>query len=1170
MRFGVVMYGGVSLAIYINGVANELYEMACSTPRDGIAAGADHPASDDDCNTRCVYRWVSALLAEPGLLDKCRRHVVDHPEGELRHFFARDDVAADLETASRTRFVVDVVSGTSAGGINGLFLAKALANGEPFELLRDLWIEEGDIGKLLNDDGSRADDKSLPPLDGLPRSLLNSDRMYQRLLKALRQMSARREQGGRGPPVVDELDLFVTTTDIRGSTLQLRLFDKLVPETRHRQVFRLRSRGGASSDFDDANLPFLAYVARCTSSFPFAFEPMTLDAITRGGGGEVGAADRERWQALVAGSGGGEDRAATLDRAYGDGGYLDNKPFSHAIEALSQREAEVPVERKLVFVEPSPQHPEDRDAALGGRRPEPPDAVQNAMAALLTIPRHETIREDLEAVLQRNRLIERVDRIVRLGERDLEVGHADDPYLRALAERPRSAADWDSMTLAELRRYYGDAFLPYRRLRVYMTTDKLAERLAQLWGVDAGSDRLYALRVLVRVWRDDRYPDDIVGESVPGRRQDAGTLNAFLNRFDLRFRTRRLRFLLRRVDALYRLLLKHDGQRLTQPVGQMSELHQMLVARLRRHSLDLERPLVGFDVDTARRVLLGLRGAFLRARQQTRDAERELPGLGGKAAVEPRERLRDLMGGLLDLLLATGDGKADAARSPDAATLLALMPDDVLKKLGDADRQPFSTRSLQERVLARARIVFEGMAGHEATALQSALEADVERIGDLIQQLVRGTPGRAALSAVGRLLGVPDWDFVDTGIDTGIDTGTGERLAVVKVGDVEEGVVEGDEGRALRDLLNTAEGRLLRRLLGGYYLRYDSFDQMSLPLYYGTDTGEPAPVEVVRISPEDATSLVDERRSGRSKLAGTALGNFGGFLDEQWRRNDILWGRLDGAERLIHALLPAEADRGVRAALTAAAHRAIARDILAPAERAQLGALLLKALDKLERDGARAPVDDRSQARMLAMLQALNLTDPGRRRQVERAVGSLFDDRGLLEYLRSAHEVDRRLEPKRAMGYAARALTVAGRVLEGVAEGREVQPLVRWTARIGIAAQGVLAAAVPGSLWALVSRHWLTVLYLFELAMVLVGTLMASEDMRSAGLTALALTAIVHAAILLVRDLMRERPPWRSTAVRGALAFFLALAAVGAWSLHKLPWDCLRPAAHCAPSAPQR
>ena len=38
---------------------------------------------------------------------------------------------------------------------------------------------------------------------------------------------------------------------------------------------------------------------------------------------------------------------------------------------------------------------------------------------------------------------------------------------------------------------------------------------------------------------------------------------------------------------------------------------------------------------------------------------------------------------------------------------------------------------------------------------------------------------------------------------------------------------------------------------------------------------------------------------GIRKLAGTALMHFGAFLDRRWRQNDILWGRLDGAERLI-------------------------------------------------------------------------------------------------------------------------------------------------------------------------------------------------------------------------------------------------------------------------------
>ena len=51
----------------------------------------------------------------------------------------------------RTRFVVDTISGTSAGGINGIFLAKALANDQSIDDLQKLWIEEGAIERLVND-----------------------------------------------------------------------------------------------------------------------------------------------------------------------------------------------------------------------------------------------------------------------------------------------------------------------------------------------------------------------------------------------------------------------------------------------------------------------------------------------------------------------------------------------------------------------------------------------------------------------------------------------------------------------------------------------------------------------------------------------------------------------------------------------------------------------------------------------------------------------------------------------------------------------------------------------------------------------------------------------------------------------------------------------------------
>ena len=42
------------------------------------------------------------------------------------------------------------------------------------------------------------------------------------------------------------------------------------------------------------------------------------------------------------------------------------------------------------------------------------------------------------------------------------------------------------------------------------------------------------------------------------------------------------------------------------------------------------------------------------------------------------------------------------------------------------------------------------------------------------------------------------------------------------------------------------------------------------------------------------------------------LNNFGAFFDEKFRINDILWGRLDGAERIITALLPNEEDEPKR------------------------------------------------------------------------------------------------------------------------------------------------------------------------------------------------------------------------------------------------------------------
>ena len=171
--------------------------------------------------------------------------------------------------------------------------------------------------------------------DKLPRSLLSSQTMYARLLDALAGME---RDGTERDSLQPEMDVYITATDIQGLELPIELADKTVFEKRHKNVFHLRF-GDGQNHFASEKNPFLAFAARATSAFPFAFEPACLEG---GGAAEQFFPDY------------GNGYAA---RGFGDGGYLNNKPFTHAIQALSQRSSELPVTRKLMYVEPSPDQP---------------------------------------------------------------------------------------------------------------------------------------------------------------------------------------------------------------------------------------------------------------------------------------------------------------------------------------------------------------------------------------------------------------------------------------------------------------------------------------------------------------------------------------------------------------------------------------------------------------------------------------------------------------------------------------------------------------------------------------------------------------------------------------------------------------------------------------------
>src|SRR6188768_194177 len=205
IRFAVVMYGGSSLAIYMNGVAQELLKLVRATAPDVHDSSRLH--IQEASGSELVYRKLGQMLSQYESVDL--NDAAQHPV--------------------RTRFVIDVLSGTSAAGINSVFLEKALANDVTLEGLRSVWLDTADLCQLFNDKSGGG-----TPQDP-PAALVNSPFFYQKLLDAFRAMD-RQQQSSRSP-YVEQLDLYTTYTDMQGQTIALKLADIVATERRHLQNF---------------------------------------------------------------------------------------------------------------------------------------------------------------------------------------------------------------------------------------------------------------------------------------------------------------------------------------------------------------------------------------------------------------------------------------------------------------------------------------------------------------------------------------------------------------------------------------------------------------------------------------------------------------------------------------------------------------------------------------------------------------------------------------------------------------------------------------------------------------------------------------------------------------------------------------------------------------------
>lgn len=541
LRLAVVIYGGASLAVYMHGVTKELHKLI-------RASKAFHELGREQA--------LGGKFAD----------LFDQRESDTEPVYF--ELIKRLNQHCHLRVVIDVIAGASAGAINGVMLGKAIADDGLLDSQTPMWLQDADIESLGNPHRSRwqkwylhpllraltmwlpkdigADPETREKIARLIRSAwfqppLSGERLSERFFEALQSLiRSRRPQSTLLPPG-QRLDVYASITDLNGYPSSTRLHEELIADDREHGAFcRLTCRAhpdaAADSDFHDDNLPALVWAARASSSYAGAFPPFhhreLLDLIRRLG---IPWPREKKFLNENLFTRDGRLAAQVFDpanRFFVDGGIVNNKPFSAAIQALGQRPADRRVNRHIVYIEPDPHVAETGE---GGR---PLSYLGTLQAALSTIPRNQPIVEQLAEIVEQDKRVQANRRIVEAYEPRVMamVGALEHRYARQ--ELSTDLIAYLRLGVAEqVDEEMGLAFEAYEQRRIWRLTEALMEE----WVVLAEQPHLQSTRSAMTKSIEQWWAEV---DGVNRRDMQAD----FLDRFDVTFRIRRLQFVIRRLN----------------------------------------------------------------------------------------------------------------------------------------------------------------------------------------------------------------------------------------------------------------------------------------------------------------------------------------------------------------------------------------------------------------------------------------------------------------------------------------------------------------------------------------------------------------------------------------------------------------------------------------------
>ncbi|MEO5706930.1 MAG: patatin-like protein [Alteraurantiacibacter sp.] len=536
LRIALICYGGVSLAVYMHGVTKEIWHLA-------RASRAFHAGEDTETGSAAIYRELLQHIAE--------------------------------EQALALRVLPDILTGASAGGINAVFLAQAIHTGQSLDPLTDLWLETADVDRLLDPEANvwtRATKFWAPPLVehllSRPGNVVSESvapEMRQEVRGKLSQFVRSRwfqppfsgygfsclladalqamEQSPAGQPLLPPghpLDLSVTATDFHGYRQVLHLNSPAqVEESEHRLTIGFRSRVPQAAGHALAPLPELLLAARSTASFPGAFPPLRLAEIDRVAHDRgIGWPDRNAFLARImpAHASDAEREAVSLI----DGSVLVNAPFSEAMGALQDRPAQREVDRRFVYIDPTPdpgKHPSVDNPEVGFFR-----AI---FGSISSIPREQPIRDNLEAIEAQSREAGRLRRMLDAlrpdVERTVEKLFGNTFFLDS--PTPARLAVWRQKAQQAAAEQAGYVFHSYAQAKFAGIVDRLARLvLAHAPSLQAHDAFTMGERLTGHL---DAHGLSGLASSNGGA---SGEAIAFFRAHDIGFRIRRLRLIARRLS----------------------------------------------------------------------------------------------------------------------------------------------------------------------------------------------------------------------------------------------------------------------------------------------------------------------------------------------------------------------------------------------------------------------------------------------------------------------------------------------------------------------------------------------------------------------------------------------------------------------------------------------